>query len=492
MLDITAQHHGAASLRSTAPGSVRASLGGVGRNMAEAAQRMLDTVPLAAHAYAHASDTAADAAIAMPPGAVRFVGPMARDAMSVLLKTLWQVETPMLRLDGLLDLSQHSAEGTPTASLTLFASGDLEQGVIQASLVERLTAEHVDAALASHLDAAPASHEHSTQPVVVLDSNLAVPALRRALEHTRRSGGLALLEPTSVTKSVRIVEAALSCPGQGNLDSTMVRTALAHGSRPEPQSVSCIMTPNLLELRAMMSHARKLAPEAYGLALNAVKTIQVDDSLRSLLIDSGSKSEDMSPIHAADCGDAVGEEVQELANLLAFTDTIGPVALTLGPQGVLLVLPPTVVAQLPQRTLESATRGTTWRLSSFASASKIQEWELIHVPPPFRNRAGKGGGGGKDGGVASTTGAGDTFAGALAALLAVSCRLVPAAAPDASVSTVPAPWSHLRSPRSVLSLAQAAAMETLRSHRAVGKVHRLASVSELAGVWLDFFASDRR
>jgi pseudouridine-5'-phosphate glycosidase/pseudouridine kinase len=103
--------------RSTTPGSIFISPGGVARNMAEAAQALL------------------------PPGSVKLVYPAAKDLLGSLLHM--EMESVGLRTDGLIEPLDASA--TAACSLILDPNGDLTGGVSDMTIVEGLTGESVSA-----------------------------------------------------------------------------------------------------------------------------------------------------------------------------------------------------------------------------------------------------------------------------------------------------------------------------------------------------------
>jgi pseudouridine-5'-phosphate glycosidase/pseudouridine kinase len=114
-VDITAQSAlpSDRSAQSTSPGSVSLSLGGVGRNIAEAAHRVLSSV--------HRSQDA-----------VQLVSTVGDDAFGRLLKE--EMAQMSMRLDGLVDVDARTA----VCNLVLDAEGALVSGVADMGIVEQL------------------------------------------------------------------------------------------------------------------------------------------------------------------------------------------------------------------------------------------------------------------------------------------------------------------------------------------------------------------
>lgn len=441
--------------------------------MAEAAQRMMSTLSQAQKHWrlsqaASQPGSRSDGSVIDPQWAVRFVGPVSQDTTAELLRSLWTVETPYLRMDGLVHINvPHPGGGTPAASLMLYENGDLERGVIQTSLVERMREHHVQWALTSGLSSEATSHARNCSVAVALDANLPVDVLRSALALARDKGQLAFLEPTSASKSTRLVQALLALPASHHARAETGQARVEEGAKPHISSVmgETIFFPNLLELKSMIAYTQSVAPHVLAQVYEPVQQIRPDEHLSSLLRDD--RLIDQS-------GGA-----QALPELLAFTALFGTVVLTLGKQGVLMVLPPRCASAL-QRTLPDLGKASSWRITN-SSASGTDQWLLVHVPPP--SLAGK---------VVSTTGAGDTLTGSMLALLSAASTQETRASRrhrhgySQPTSAMP-PWEHLRATHAILTLAQAAAGQSLVSPRAVGEIERLAFSPELQDAWRAFF-----
>ncbi|KDN53339.1 hypothetical protein K437DRAFT_253033 [Tilletiaria anomala UBC 951] len=361
--------------KTTAAGSVRLSLGGVGRNMAQAAQGVIQNMP-------HTG------------GEVQLVAPLADDSTGHYVRTVWEGDTNALRLDGLFSLRQGRCQ-TPTASLLLRQDGDLQQGIVDTSLLEgAFTSQIVERFMASN------------PSTIGFDSNMCIDAMAHVLTASAQADAFVLCEPTSVAKSSRVVH------------------ALHHAGFLGKRHVLGGVTPNVLELMEMHDAAQELLlaqqQQLQLLRLGAVeKQIAAGLVASSLLPDTRS-----------------AEAALSVARLL------GPLFLTLGPRGVLAVVPRSTP-------LEGAV-------------------EITHVPPPTILAPSS---------IVNTTGAGDTFAGALLALvhLQFSGRGVG--------NESRRPRQHLlknwlsshgsAGPSAVhdlLCAAQFAALATLQSHGAVGNM----------------------
>ena len=136
-IDITSSTSTALSPRSTTPGSIFVSPGGVGRNIAEAAQNLL------------------------PPQSVQLVSIIGRhtdssdrneaDELGKLL--IAEMERAGLRNDGLV-LSPSDNSSTAACSLMLEKEGDLAAGVADMAIVENLTGDMVRVLSINHQAAA--------------------------------------------------------------------------------------------------------------------------------------------------------------------------------------------------------------------------------------------------------------------------------------------------------------------------------------------------
>jgi pseudouridine-5'-phosphate glycosidase/pseudouridine kinase len=151
-VDITAQSAlpSDRSAQSTSPGSVSLSLGGVGRNIAEAAHRILSPV--------HGSQDA-----------VQLGSTVGDDAFGRLLKE--EMARMSMRLDGLVDVDARTA----VCNLVLDAEGALVSGVADMGIVEQVDGIRVN----THFSP---SGEHDSRMHPDCEEH------RRMQAHTRSSG----------------------------------------------------------------------------------------------------------------------------------------------------------------------------------------------------------------------------------------------------------------------------------------------------------------
>lgn len=360
-LDITARPAGPAELRGTTyPGEVWLNSGGVAQNVALAASQ-LTSAP------------------------VTLIAPVGDDLFGSVLRQ--QLSETRVELRG---LPVGKEERTATAVLSLDANGDLSEGTVDMNILERVTGKAVRAAL----DSFRAEDEEATI-TVALDANMSVEALTEALAvvgewENGESSALSrcpshaltpvpsrsaaewreslslprseypsqvLFEPTSVEKCTRIIDA---------LEALAVRLGLhdPYTSRPGPdQAVSGVAsvglelcTPNGLELEAMRNYAIK-------------RRLVLPNAWRSTYVPD---EDDEKLVYAA----------FDMMPLLGHTALL----IKLGPRGVLVIEP------------------------KDEYEDEHDQFEVTLVPPP--------GGRLSQAEIVSTTGAGDTFAGAFAALCA--------------------------------------------------------------------------
>ena len=182
--------NGELASRSTAPGTIELSPGGVARNVARAA-----------HALRKAD--------------VLLVAPLARDALGRMLED--DIQVAGMRTDGLV-----WAKGRTPACSLLLARGDLVAGVADMDLTDSLTPDDVRSLIARF---APRT--------VAVDANVSPEVIAAVLEERERRHIRVVYEPTSVAKSRRLLDGM----------------RLARTSAPRAD----VLTPNALELRYMAS-----------------------------------------------------------------------------------------------------------------------------------------------------------------------------------------------------------------------------------------------
>ncbi|EPQ60620.1 hypothetical protein GLOTRDRAFT_68417 [Gloeophyllum trabeum ATCC 11539] len=211
-VDITARPHPTTAdlqAHSTAPGSVALSLGGVARNVAEAAFRLLAS-----------------------SSAVALVSPLGRDAFGRLL--VGEQRRAGMRVDGLVEA--HAAERrTAVCNMVLDQRGGLVGGVADMDVVSAMKAQDAVAAL-----------ERFRPRVVGLDANLNAETITAVVRWCRerrvKISDISRSEPTSITKSTSILPA--------------IASSLSSSPSTSPESPVTFASPNILELKHLYHAAR--------------------------------------------------------------------------------------------------------------------------------------------------------------------------------------------------------------------------------------------
>ncbi|CEH13499.1 indigoidine synthase a-like protein [Ceraceosorus bombacis] len=339
-LDVTAQgSKDAISSGTTYPGRVITSPGGVARNMAEAATRLLRT-------YEY--------------HAVQLIAPVGEDAAAVTLRQA--MEASFMRADG-LRISKRVR--TPSVVLNLDESGDLHGGIADTEALEESDAD-TSSRLAARLS--------SPIPLTIgLDANLQEEALSKVVDSVygvqtkRRSPATAVLyEPTSVAKAPRLIGALHKIKEKYKNDPNVRHIdVIAMSAEDGKDPIGCwlrnwttFMTPNESEVAAIHSEAYKLGL----LPWNADKVV-----FRSPIVHG-----------------EVEKKAQELSALVS-----GAILVKMGSKGVLVA-------------------------RSGLDSDNYEPMILSRLcPPPTRVTPDT---------ELNTTGAGDTFAGAMLALCHVSMQ----------------------------------------------------------------------
>ncbi|KAF8213096.1 indigoidine synthase A-like protein [Mycena galopus ATCC 62051] len=197
-VDISAQRADVVGtgLRSTSAGTVTMGLGGVARNIAEACHR-----------------------VGTPTLLVAGLGP---DTWGQLLRD--ETKAIGMRTDGFIDRNERTA----ICNLFLDASGDLQHGIADMAITQKLTADLVVQQI-----------RMNSPEIVALDGNLSSETIAGIVSHCVQQKIPVLFEPTSVTKSVRVV------------------SALERSVKEEFGTPVSFFTPNMLELRAVHDKARE-------------------------------------------------------------------------------------------------------------------------------------------------------------------------------------------------------------------------------------------
>ncbi|KAK7468849.1 hypothetical protein VKT23_003350 [Stygiomarasmius scandens] len=201
-VDVTASHAGLAnetlSVQSTVPGHVSVSLGGVARNVAEAASRV------------------------MSDDSVLLVSPIGDDLFGAMMTE----ETAKLgmRKDGFITQKEHR---TSTCNMILDRSGNLVTGIADMGITENLDVKKA-------LDIVT-----KNKPALVgFDGNLSPKTMSTVFKACKEREIKVLFEPTSLVKSTRILEPVASILAQSGTGVDFI-------------------SPNLLELGRIYQEARE-------------------------------------------------------------------------------------------------------------------------------------------------------------------------------------------------------------------------------------------
>ncbi|KAF7339506.1 Indigoidine synthase A-like protein [Mycena sanguinolenta] len=195
-VDISAQSNDAAGtgLHSTSPGIVTVGLGGVGRNIAEACHRMGTPALL--------------------------VAGLGKDPWGQLLRD--ETTAIGMRTDGFIDLNERTA----VCNLFLDNLGDLQHGIADMGISQKLKADLVLQQISQN-----------NPEIVALDGNLSSETIQQIVDACVQRN-IQGSEPTSITKSERILPALEQCV------------------KAECDTPVSFFTPNLLELRHVHDKVR--------------------------------------------------------------------------------------------------------------------------------------------------------------------------------------------------------------------------------------------
>ncbi|KAK7694734.1 hypothetical protein QCA50_001922 [Cerrena zonata] len=229
-VDITAQAQTvdpSVSLHSTVPGSVTTSLGGVARNMAEAAHRSL-------------GPSLADTTLLVSPVGTDGFGRMLAEESKQL----------GMRTDGFLELSDAR---TAVCNMVLDGSGGLTGGVADMGIVQSFDSALIIDRLSQH-----------KPELVAVDGNLSEETLQTIVNHTIQKDIPIFFEPTSVIKSLRILPA--------------VKASL--GTLASNRSPISYLSPNILELGALYQAARDNDLTSHDVWWRAIDDMSVGTEFR--------------------------------------------------------------------------------------------------------------------------------------------------------------------------------------------------------------------
>ncbi|KIL70885.1 hypothetical protein M378DRAFT_497552 [Amanita muscaria Koide BX008] len=370
---------------STTPGSVSLTLGGVGRNITEAAHRVMISASQKME----------------PPLLVSAIG---NDSFGKLL--LSETHAVGMRTDGFLEAG--ASQRTAVCNMILDNNGELIGGIADMDVAESLTSEQILPVI-----------DQAKPDIVGLDGNLSSSTLTAVVKRCQAKRIKVFFEPTSVTKSSRILSAVASC---------------LNDARPGFAPIT-FASPNLLELSHMYYTARSeqdlmshfywwSSIDSYSLA-SAYRT-DLEQLAKRRACDEDHSKGTLSFL--------IDEGVAQMAiNLLPFFQHL---VIKCGGRGILVAMHITG----PSSWLDE--RSNIFKRSVVAHGNSDNAIILQYFPAH------------SSGNVTNVTGAGDSFVGALLALLALQ--------PDAF-------HSH-NSLQEVIDASQQAARLTVESHLAVSPI----------------------
>ncbi|KAF8605153.1 hypothetical protein BDV93DRAFT_74752 [Ceratobasidium sp. AG-I] len=213
-MDITARPDvsSVAATHSTSPGSVHMSPGGVARNVAEAAHRVLQVL------------STGDAFESNKP---LLISPVGEDAFATVLAL--ETEARGMRSDGLLK-HLSSVDRTAVCNMFLDSQGDLQTGVADMGITS-----NIDLGLEKLL----AKLSQVSPRIVAFDGNPTSETISKIVETAREQGAMTFFEPTSIAKCTRIIPALAKLVAYDLYDPYITGAF-----------------PNIIELRSMWEAAR--------------------------------------------------------------------------------------------------------------------------------------------------------------------------------------------------------------------------------------------
>ncbi|KAJ7125630.1 indigoidine synthase A-like protein [Mycena crocata] len=343
-LDISAQTEemsNAAGLHSTSPGTVSVSLGGVARNIAEACHRVGEPALL--------------------------VSPIGEDTWGRLL---FDETTAMgMRTDGLIKRNERTA----VCNLFLDGTGNLAGGVADMDITQKLDVSLIIPQLA-----------RNNPEIVALDGNLSEDTIKSIVDYCVQREIQVLFEPTSITKSEKILPA---------IERFLERSS---------DAPITFFTPNLLELQ----HVHRKARADGGLMSSAtwwsvIDRLSLGDVFRmdvAQLARRGVRDTDEKDTLAF----LVEKGVVQMA--VALTPLFRHILIKLGDRGVLAAI--RLTGKDAQTSGWAHERSNPTRRYVVAHGDSGNEIFILQHFPPHQIMA-----------VNSSTGAGDSFCGALLASL---------------------------------------------------------------------------
>lgn len=343
---------------------------------------------------------------------VVLVSPVGRDALAHVLRD--GLRAANMSEIGLVEAETDLKARTASVSLHLDAAGDLITGVADVDET-LLSADAVRRALADQsIDDERRPHSR----IVGFDGNISISTMAAGLASCHAHDDIVLYEPTSVPRSVKIVDALVQARAE-----TQARV----GSSARPVAVH-ITTPNEVEAAAM--HAR-----AVELGL-----VSVQDPVADTLNSSNVEEEAGSP-------GSVAAAAADLARLFH-----GVVLVKGGVRGVLC----------------ARFDGAIDTAAAAAAAASADASSVVHLSRHHAHHLASHT-------IVNTTGAGDSFAGALMASVH-ACALAKTSMQGAAYDRLPSASDNLAALpwNAIIDVAQAAACLTLQSSRSVSpQLHTL-------------------
>ncbi|KAG9015992.1 hypothetical protein FRB90_003912 [Tulasnella sp. 427] len=350
-IDITSKAKQRA-IESTSPGVVDVTLGGVARNMAEAAHRRSGGP------------------------STMLVSPTGDDAFATLLKQQSEVEIGM-RVDGFFvpQSTESGSRRTPVCNLVLEQNGGLISGVADFNIVDQVLGKE----LISRLNQVAA-----TVQLVALDANFTSAAIKEVVEHCNRRGHPVWFEPTSTAKCNRIFPTLASLLSSDTLAS--------------PTSPIAYASPNTLELAKMYEHTKENELASSQRAWERLSSFGLAANYRTALDQLTARKASLSNERTISLDFLSKEGIAQMAvHLLPYFQHL---VVKCGDRGVLVAM---VVPS-------SSDHVTTWKtdLSRFQIANTTEKDEMLVLKyfPPQEIAQNE---------IVSTTGAGDSLVGSLIA-----------------------------------------------------------------------------
>ncbi|KAI9632359.1 Indigoidine synthase A like protein-domain-containing protein [Dioszegia hungarica] len=351
-LDITSQSPITLVPGTTTPGPIHLTPGGVGRNIAEAAQNLL------------------------PAGTVKLVSPMRGDEAGEMdmvgRVTRLEMEAVGLRTDGLVTVrdeggagdTEEGGAGSAACTLHLGPEGDLVSGVADMGIVERLAGEDVTAAV-----------QGSKPRMIVFDCNPTSGTISSILSTAYEMDIDTFCDPTSTPKLRRLLPALASLLPT----SPTARRPLTH------------LSPNTLELSQLHALLSDLPGETSNPAWDYVNSLNLQSDWRARLEAFGRK-EGMSWVVQEGI-------VQQAVGVLPFVQSLWIKA---GQRGVIHLR----IATSPAERGGEGSSSTSASISHKLDGAHQRKYLVLshHSAPVIKPEE-----------VISTTGAGDTLVGGLVA-----------------------------------------------------------------------------